>query len=175
MFFSTPFFTSDSWESRWNSPIGVFPKTERNTHSRGTPPTSKQSSRAGIAGWRPSHVVVEMPVSGSAREKIPRNKLNENQTLRLIEHLFSGSAKGKLSRRKWKRSRLMTQKCGKSEKPGMVSRHSLAIPRSYFTVSPPNCKLKHFNASNSPVSRCFGPSWNVPCTHTLSKVPYIYA
>lgn len=37
-----------------------------------------------------------MPPSGSAREKVPRNNLNENQRSRLIEHLLSGSKGGEL-------------------------------------------------------------------------------
>lgn len=52
-------------------------------------------------GYRsPSHLVgFEMPVSGSsAGEKVSRNNLNEKQRHRLIEHLLSGSTKGKLGR-----------------------------------------------------------------------------
>lgn len=37
-----------------------------------------------------------MPPSGSAREKVPRNNLNENQRSRLIEHLLSGSKGGEV-------------------------------------------------------------------------------
>lgn len=40
----------------------------------------------------------EMPVSGAAPEKVPRNNLDEKMRQRLIEHLLSGSTAGKLGR-----------------------------------------------------------------------------
>ena len=39
-----------------------------------------------------------MPVSGGAREIVPRNNLSEKIRHRLIEHLLSGSEQGQLGK-----------------------------------------------------------------------------
>ena len=39
-----------------------------------------------------------MPVSGSAREIVPRNDLSEKKRQRLIQHILAGSGQRKLGR-----------------------------------------------------------------------------